>query len=150
MKDDKRDSGEEFVDDEYVTNIAYIEGRKLAKHARSSSLPLDTIVAGFMDNIKCFTHDVLDISTKDGDITIREDELGSVTKSDLKKMGISRRQLHLCFELGVDLMDVEGVSPRDRIRPVAHQTLDGKWMVDLVRYSPLTDPLMNGASSERA
>ena len=32
----------------------------------------------------------------------------------------------------------------DRVRPVASQTLDGKWELRIVRYSELSDPLMQG------
>jgi hypothetical protein len=91
----------------------------------------------------------LDVSTSYGDITISEDELETLNKSDLKKMRISSRQLNLCFEKGVALMEMQAVIPIDRMRPVAHQTLDGKWEVHLVRYSPLSDPLMNGPPSGR-
>jgi hypothetical protein len=41
-------------------------------------------------------------------------------------------------------------SRSDRVRPVAHKTFDGTWRVDLFRYYPTTDPLMQRKPAGRA
>ena len=73
-----------------------------------------------------------------GDVEIREDDLSSLTDTELKKLRITRSELHRAFAEGVTLMK----SRSDRVRPVAHKTFDGTWRVDLFRYSPTSDPLM--------
>ena len=87
---------------------------------------------------------ILDLAIDERDLEIREDELVSITNAGLKKLDISREELHRVFAEGVKLMRSRNVKPSDRVRPCAHQTLDGKWEVVLVRYSPLSDPLMQG------
>jgi hypothetical protein len=89
------------------------------------------------------TMNILNIGTKDGDVEIREDELPTITKADLKKLGISHKDLLRCFAEGVELMKERKVKPGDRVRPVADQHIDGSWEVNLVGYSPISDPLMN-------
>ena len=85
---------------------------------------------------------ILDLGIADGDLTITETDLPHITSGELRKWHISRRDLMRCFAEGVELM--KGRSPADRARPVADQRLDGEWVVMLVRYSALTDPLMQG------
>ena len=79
---------------------------------------------------------VLYVNTADGDVEIREDE--PVTNADLRKLGMSRADLHRCFAEGIELM--KGMKPDDRCRPVAHRRLDGQWEV----HSEHGDPLMEG------
>ena len=93
---------------------------------------------------------ILDLAIDERDLEIREDELVSITNAGLKKLDISREELHRVFAEGVKLMRSRNVKPSDRVRPCAHQTLDGKWEVVLVRYSPLSDPLMQGPIEGRA
>jgi hypothetical protein len=81
---------------------------------------------------------MLALVTDYGDVEIREDDLSSLTDAELKKFRITRAELYRAFAEGVQLMK----SRSDRVRPVAHKTFDGTWRVDLFRYSPTTDPLM--------
>jgi hypothetical protein len=85
----------------------------------------------------------IEISTYDGDYQIREDELSSVTDEQLRLLRLSRAELHRLFAEGVRLMKERNIQPGDRIRPCADETLDGEWVVNLVKYSALSDPLMN-------
>jgi hypothetical protein len=80
---------------------------------------------------------------RDADVTVFEDELASITKADLKWLGISRADLDRVFAEAKELMRERGIKPADRIRPIADQMLDGSWFVLLVGYSPKTDPLLN-------
>ena len=79
----------------------------------------------------------LSVSTAYGDVAISENELPAVTDKDLAKLRISREELHRCFAEGLKLM--AGRSDSDRVRPVATETFDGKWVVHIVGYSPLSD-----------
>ena len=88
---------------------------------------------------------VLDVSTSDGDVEIREEELETITEEDLKRLEITREELRRCFEEGKRLMKERGITESDRIRPVAGQLVDRTWEVMLVRYSPVSDPLMDEA-----
>jgi hypothetical protein len=86
---------------------------------------------------------ILDIGTKYGDVTVTEDDLPYITAADLRRLGISRRDLLRCFAEGVELM--KDVALSERVRPVADNFARGgppEWGVFLCRYSPLTDPLM--------
>ena len=47
---------------------------------------------------------ILDLATNEGDLEIHEDELESITNAGLKKLGISREELHRVFAQGVKLM----------------------------------------------
>ena len=93
---------------------------------------------------------ILHLAIDEDDLEIHEDELESITNAGLKKLDISREELHRVFAEGVKLMRSRNVKPSDRVRPCAHQTLDGKWEVVLVRYSPLSDSLMQGPIEGRA
>jgi hypothetical protein len=88
---------------------------------------------------------VLYVATEWGDIEIREDEIPTITRADLRKLRMSRKVLHQCFALGAELMT--GRMPYDRVRPCAEETPDGRWVVHLVRYSALSDPLMKGPAA---
>ena len=55
---------------------------------------------------------ILDISTYEGDVTIRESELSSITDADLTKLRISRKELHRLFAEGKKLM--QGTKVGDR------------------------------------
>jgi hypothetical protein len=83
---------------------------------------------------------ILDLGVADGDIEIRECDLANITNAELRKWEISRRDLLRCFAEGVELM--LGRSPRERVRSIAVQRLDGEWEVMVCGYSALTDPLM--------
>jgi len=72
------------------------------------------------------------------DVEIREDDLSSLTDAELKRLRITRTELYRAFAEGARLMK----SRSDRVRPMAHKTFDGTWRVDLFRYSPTSDPLM--------
>jgi hypothetical protein len=95
------------------------------------------------ENIKDDNVPTLDVATTDhGDVTVHADQLPTVTMDELKMLGMSRDELHQCFAEGFKLMADHIAS--GRVRPVASQTLDGKWEVRIVRYSELSDPLMQG------
>ena len=83
---------------------------------------------------------ILEISTDEGGILIREDELSSITDAELQRLRISREDLHRCFAEGAaKLMQgklMQGMKPGDRVRPCADETRDGKWVVSLGYYSP--------------
>jgi len=66
--------------------------------------------------------------------------LSSLTDAELRKFRITRAELYRAFAEGVQLM--KSRSEHDRVRPVAHKTFVGTWRVDLFRYSPTIDPLM--------
>ncbi len=85
---------------------------------------------------------ILDVSTDNGDVTVREDDLASVSNAELKKAGINMTvaELRERFAQGVKLMQEQKVTAEDRIRPVAAQKLDGDWQVTLVRYSKVIPP----------
>src|SRR5215471_12141890 len=81
---------------------------------------------------------MLALATDYGDVEIREKDLSSITEAELKRLRITRTELNRAFAEGVQLMK----SRSDRVRPVAHKTFDGTWRVDLFRYSPTIDLLM--------
>ena len=81
---------------------------------------------------------MLALATDYGDVEIREEDLSSITEAEPKRLRITRTELNRAFAEGVQLMK----SRSDRVRPVAHKTFDGTWRVDLFRYSPTSDPLM--------
>jgi hypothetical protein len=89
---------------------------------------------------------ILALATVYGHVEIREDDLSSLTDVELEKLRISRAELYQAFAEGVQLMK----SRSDRVRPVAHKTFDGTWRVDLFRYYPTTDPLMQRKPAGRA
>ena len=91
----------------------------------------------------------IDISTAEGPIEIREDDLPSLTDEELRMLRISRADLHRVFAEGARLMQENNIQPRDRIRPCADETLDGKWEVRLVKYS-LSDPLLDARPAGKA
>ena len=90
----------------------------------------------------------LEIETEDGTIAIDEAALASITDAELRLFRISRQELHRVFVEGVELM--RSVRPGARVRPCAFETLDGRWLVHLVRYSPLSDPLMTAPAAGNA
>jgi hypothetical protein len=89
---------------------------------------------------------ILDVSTKSGDVTLTEPDLPYLTPALLKEAGIEMtlHELGEAFALGVRLMQEHKPKPGERIRPVAEQELDGHWTVRLSRYSPQTDPALKG------
>jgi hypothetical protein len=89
---------------------------------------------------------MIQIGTDRGDVTI--DDPTKVTDAQLRRLHISRAELLRCWAEGMALM--KGVKPGDRCGPVADETLDGKWVVHLVRHSPLSDPLLHGPVARRA
>ena len=88
---------------------------------------------------------IIDVGTKHGDVEIREDELHTLPVSELRRLGISRKDLMSCFADGVELM--RGRKASERVRPVAEQLRDGTWGVVIVGYSELTDPLLNDGTA---
>jgi len=81
-------------------------------------------------------------------VSIREDELSSLTAADLTMLHISRKKiLYRVFAEARELM--RGVKPGDRMRPCAEEALDGDFHVILVRYSAHCDPLMQGPTAGR-
>ena len=80
----------------------------------------------------------IDLATDRGDVTIQEHELLTITDDDLAMLGISREDLLRCFEEGRQLM--RGKTAADRVRPIAERTLDGRWVVHLMRYSGRATP----------
>jgi hypothetical protein len=68
-----------------------------------------------------------------------ENELLSITDEELEGFQISRKDLRRVFTEAATLM--KGHTASDRMRPCADQAY-GKWEVVLVRYSPISDPLM--------
>ena len=90
----------------------------------------------------------LELETEDGTIAIDEAVLASITDADLRLFRISRQELHRVFVEGVELM--RSVQPGARVRPSAFETLDGRWLVHLVRWSALSDPLMTAPAAGNA
>jgi hypothetical protein len=81
----------------------------------------------------------IELFTDDGVMLIHENELLSITDEDLDEFRISREDLRRVFTEAAILM--KGHTASDRVRPCADQAY-GKWEVILVRYSPISDPLM--------
>ena len=90
----------------------------------------------------------LELGTAGGDVRIDEEALPTIADAELTELGISREELHRCFEEGRRLM--RGYTDRDRVRPVADQCRDGTWEVHRVWYSPLNDPLVQKPAAGRA
>ena len=78
-------------------------------------------------------------------------KLSTTAQSDaeLKKLRMSREQIQQCFAEGVRLMQEAKAKPGDLVRPSADEDLNGNWHVRLVRYSPISDPLMHTHLLER-
>jgi hypothetical protein len=55
----------------------------------------------------------LDVSTTEGDVNIREDELASITEDDLEMLGMTREILNRCFAEGVALMKANNIQPSE-------------------------------------
>ena len=92
----------------------------------------------------------LEVSTDYGyDISISEEDLDSITATELWKLRMSRPMLKRCFAEGVMLM--QGKTENDRVRPCAYPILGGKqWVVHLVQYPGQSDPLMEGREAAKA
>jgi hypothetical protein len=83
----------------------------------------------------------IDVNTPTGDLRITEEELPTLTDEEIAEYVLPARQvLDELFARGRELM--RGKTESDRVRPVAGQTLDGDWIIHLVKYSPRSDPLM--------
>ena len=82
----------------------------------------------------------IELGTDYGVVLIHEKELPWITEEELEGFRISRKDLRRVFTEAAILM--KGHTARDRVRRCADQALDGKWEVILVRYSPISDPLM--------
>lgn len=93
--------------------------------------------------------DILEVATDLGAVTIRKQDLITITDTELRRLRMSREELNRCFAEGMELMRSRGIKPSDRIRPCAEERLDGKWQVVLVRYSGVSDPLMHGDTRRR-
>ena len=81
----------------------------------------------------------IELGTDYGVVLIHEKELPWITEEELEGFRISRKDLRRVFTEAAILM--KGHTARDRVRPCADQAY-GKWEVILVRYSPISDPLM--------
>jgi hypothetical protein len=89
--------------------------------------------------------DMIEIVIEDGvAVAIYKNDLARITDEQLEALHISRAELHRVFAEGIRLMREHDVRPGDRVRPCADETLDGKWIVQLIEYSPFNDPLLNG------
>ena len=78
-------------------------------------------------------HPLLEVNAKYGlRRAIQEDDLTLLSDAELKTLRMSRADLQRCFAEGVRLM--RGKTLRDRVRPCANETLEGGWIVNLVRY----------------
>jgi hypothetical protein len=75
-------------------------------------------------------------------VAIREDQLPSLTRAELRRLHISPKEIRRVFAKARELMRERNVKPGDRIRPCADEMLNGDFIVALVRYSERTDPLM--------
>ena len=82
------------------------------------------------------------LGAADGDVEINQDDLAKITDEQLAEFEISRKELHRVFAQGVRMMREEGIKPSDRARAVV-EYLDGEWEVSIVRYSSISDPLMD-------
>ena len=92
---------------------------------------------------------ILEVSSDRGDsIAIQADDLTLLTDAELKTLRMSRADLQRCFAEGVKLM--EGTTEHDRVRPCADETADGEWIVTLVQYSALSDPLKQDRAQRKA
>ena len=92
---------------------------------------------------------MLEVSTDYGySVAIHENDLTSLIDEQLKLLRISRAELRRCFADGVKLM--QGKTESDRVRPCADETADGEWIVTLVHYSALSDPLMQDRAQGKA
>ena len=85
-------------------------------------------------------HHTIDIATNGDDVTIREDEISSLTEEELRALRISRAELQRVFAEGVRLM--RDISLGNRVRPCASENLQGEWHVVLVRDAEFSDPLL--------
>jgi hypothetical protein len=91
---------------------------------------------------------ILEVSSDRGDgIAIQADDLTLLTDAELKTLRMSRN-LQRCFAEGLKLM--EGTTEHDRVRPCADEAADGEWIVTLVQYSALSDPLKQDRAQRKA
>jgi hypothetical protein len=95
---------------------------------------------------------MMEFPAHDGDevfcIGIYEHELPHITDKELAMIDISRKELHRVFAEGMQLMEERGATDSDRIRPCADRMRKSReWIVVLVRYSELSDPLMKGPAA---
>jgi hypothetical protein len=91
------------------------------------------------------------LSTKDGDVEIREEDLSSVTDAQLKKWRITRNELCRCFAEAMALMQRATQEDWARGRPVCEESLEGEWVVGgPIGYNQFTHPLMQGPASGKA
>jgi hypothetical protein len=82
----------------------------------------------------------IELELDDEIIRIDEEELPSITDEELKEWDITREDLHRLFAEAREKM--KGYTESDRVRPCADRTLGGEWEVMIVRYSAVSDPLM--------
>jgi hypothetical protein len=82
---------------------------------------------------------ILHVSTSEGEVEVREEELPAITEKVLRKLKITAKDLHRCFEEAKRLMQERGITERDRARPVAFRRLNGTWGVAIIGYSPSSD-----------
>jgi hypothetical protein len=104
---------------------------------------------GYIEEKPAMRPIILEVSSDRGDsIAIHADDLTLLIDAELKALRMSRADLQRCFAEGVKLM--EGTTERDKVRPCANETADGEWIVTLVHYSALSDPLMQDRAQGKA
>jgi hypothetical protein len=83
---------------------------------------------------------------KDGLALIRDRDL-PLSDKELAWYRVSHDDVERIFTEAARLM--EGHTASDRLRPCASETLDGEWVVELVGYSPVSDPMMQGIDMKK-
>jgi hypothetical protein len=79
-------------------------------------------------------------------VLVRESDL-PLTEEELKEFRVSPETLDWIFAEAAKLM--KGHTASDRVRACASETLDGKWEVEIVGYSPISDPLMQDIDTKK-
>jgi hypothetical protein len=75
----------------------------------------------------------VDFATRGGDVRVFENEVASITKADLRRLGLSRANVDRAFAEGKEMMKERGLEPGGRIRPVADGDRNGGVFVVLVK-----------------
>ena len=89
------------------------------------------------------------LSTENGDIEIREQDLSSIAAAQLKGCRITRKQLRRCFAEAMEMMRDATQEDWAKGRPTAVQALNGTWEVHgPLGHSQYSPPMMQGPASE--
>ena len=89
------------------------------------------------------------ISTEDGDVEIREEDLSVITDAELRMLRISREELRRCFGEAMEMMRGAAQADWAQARPVA-VSLNRKWEVHTICYNAYSHPLMQGPTMGKA